>query len=426
MAALCGVIAMAACGGGSSNNGGGGGSSSITGVTASCSPSTVLPGQTSQCTSMVTGTGNFSSAVTWTASLGTITSAGLYTAPFPPNNAQATITATSTQDTSKSGTTTISVNLTMTSNVLPIVVDAGPSGSGFSYVNGPFVSVSVCTPGTTTCQTIDHVLVDTGSSGLRIVGSLLSVSLPVQKDGNGNTIGECTQFADGFSWGQLASADVQMAGEKASSVPIQLIGTSVLPNIPSACSSTGSGENTVATLGANGILGVGLFQQDCGTYCRDNNSNGFYYTCPSNNCSATTLSLTNQVQNPVSMLPQDNNGVVINLPVVPLNTGSVNPTGSLFLGIDTQTNNALGSATLYTTTAIGDFQQVTFNGTNYSDSCSADSNGHTTGNCAYLDCGSNAWFILDANTLGVNQCSGQNSAFYCENPTKIFTATVKR
>ena len=61
-------------------------------------------------------------------------------------------------------------------NVAPLIVDAGPSQSG---VNLPSVSVKFCEPGTTTCQTIDHILVDTGSSGLRIVASALTTSTPI-------------------------------------------------------------------------------------------------------------------------------------------------------------------------------------------------------------------------------------------------------
>ena len=57
------------------------------------------------------------------------------------------------------------------SNVQAITVNAGPSGN---TANGAFTSVTVCTPGRSTCQTIDGILVDTGSSGLRILSSALT------------------------------------------------------------------------------------------------------------------------------------------------------------------------------------------------------------------------------------------------------------
>jgi len=46
-------------------------------------------------------------------------------------------------------------------NVAPISVNGGPDGN---YVDGAFASVTLCMPGMSTCQTIDGMLVDTGSS----------------------------------------------------------------------------------------------------------------------------------------------------------------------------------------------------------------------------------------------------------------------
>jgi hypothetical protein len=48
-----------------------------------------------------------------------------------------------------------------------------------------FTTVTICAPGSTTnCQTIDHVQVDTGSVGLRIISSVLAsgLALPQQQD----------------------------------------------------------------------------------------------------------------------------------------------------------------------------------------------------------------------------------------------------
>ena len=92
--------------------------------------------------------------------------------------------------------------------------------------------VTVCVPGTGNCQVIDHVQIDTGSVGLRILSSVLTLPLPRQSDANGNPLLECAQFADGFSWGPVATADMQIAGEKASSLPVQVIGDPASPAIP--------------------------------------------------------------------------------------------------------------------------------------------------------------------------------------------------
>src|SRR6185312_13584030 len=151
-----------------------------------------------------------------------------------------------------------------TSNVVVMTVDGGPNvtpTSGYD-VDTPFITVTVCAPGSTTnCQTINHVEVDTGSYGLRIVSSVLSSSLAtaLQQETaiGGNSVVECTQFADGFSWGPVKLATVQIAGESASQVPVQVMGdpaynlsstsgSTTTSEVPTACSSTGPEEDSVA------------------------------------------------------------------------------------------------------------------------------------------------------------------------------------
>ena len=66
-------------------------------------------------------------------------------------------------------------------NTTQIVVDAGPSGSfALGAVNVPYVTVTLCTPGSTAqCVSIDHVFLDTGSIGLRVLKSkVASLALP--------------------------------------------------------------------------------------------------------------------------------------------------------------------------------------------------------------------------------------------------------
>ncbi|HVO48474.1 MAG TPA: DUF3443 family protein, partial [Steroidobacteraceae bacterium] len=220
-------------------------------------------------------------------------------------------------------------------NVQSVVVDGGPAALASSPdVDTLFTTVTICAPGSTTnCQTIDHIQVDTGSSGLRILGSVLTLSLPVRTDSGGNAVLECVQFLDGFSWGPVATADVQIGGESASSVPVQVIGDAAYQTVPSACSSTGPSEDTVKTFGANGILGVGPFIQDCGSGCATVVSNGFYYSCvTSTNCSQTTIEVSQQVTNPAALFATDNNGVIIELPAIGA-SGAATVTGSLVFGI---------------------------------------------------------------------------------------------
>ncbi len=97
---------------------GGGGPSpqpTITGVTVSCSSSSILTNQTVSCSTVVTGTGSYSSAVTWAvspAAMGTMNATGIFT---PAQVGTATITATSTQDATKSGSASVTVASPITS-----------------------------------------------------------------------------------------------------------------------------------------------------------------------------------------------------------------------------------------------------------------------------------------------------------------------
>jgi len=382
----------------------------ITSVTVTCSPSTIQSSQTSQCSATVAGTGNYSSAVTWTASAGTISSMGLFTAPVVSSMTSVTITATSVQDSTKSGTATVTVNPVQTANnVAPIMVDSGPKGLTPPSVNVPFVTIMICVPGSTTqCQTIDHVTVDTGSSGLRIVSSpVLTISLPPENDASGNPLDECLVFADGYVWGPVATADIYVAGEKASSVPVQItIPATSSPPVPSSCSKqnplggNGNEGGSVDAFGANALIGVGLFRQDCGEPCVSS-SPPQYYDCPSSGCNPTNVALAQQVANPVVLFTGDNNGVLIQLPTVP-DGGSQNPTGSLIFGIGTQSNNQLGSANIYPVPDTGNNKGnfiTAFNG----NSCPQ----------SFIDSGSNGIFFLNTAATGIPLCANPNQSWYC-------------
>ena len=170
------------------------------------------------------------------------------------------------------------------SNVQQVVVSAGPEGN---YANGIFTSVTVCVPSTSNCQSINNILVDTGSYGLRLLssagGGALTLSLPQQNASNGDPVGECAAFVTGFTWGPIKTADITISGEKAQNVPMQVVDPT-FSAVPQACKNGGVSENdTIQTLGANGILGVGPFAQDCGSQCAltGNSNPGWYYSCSS-------------------------------------------------------------------------------------------------------------------------------------------------
>jgi Protein of unknown function (DUF3443) len=296
-------------------------------------------------------------------------------------------------------------------NVVSVVVNGGPTSTS-SDVNTLFTTVTVCVPGSTTnCQTIDNIQVDTGSYGLRILAPVLTISLPLQTASNGGSLVECTAFADGYSWGPVALADVQVSGESAGSVPVQVIGDANFPNVPADCSSVGPAEGTVAAFGANGIIGIGVFAQDCGSGCTTTVDNQVYYACTSGSvqCEPTTVpSLTSQVTNPITLFATDNNGVIIQLPSVPAG-GAATASGYMIFGIDTQTNNKSGSQTILTVdSTFGDFTTV-FNGQNLTQS--------------FLDTGSNGLFFTDSS---VTSCAESGfTDFYCPTSTLDLSATLQ-
>jgi hypothetical protein len=186
-------------------------------------------------------------------------------------------------------------------------------------------------------------------------GGLVPRDLSASVDAQGNAIVECTQFADGYSWGPVKLADLKIGTEQASSVPIQVIGDPDFPSalIPQACSNIPGGEeDTVVDFGANGILGIGNFVQDCGPYCaqQPHQDGSAYNACSSTppvTCSPAEVPLIQQLTNPVALFATDNNGVVLQLPTVDA-SGASSVSGTLLFGIETQADNALGSARVLT------------------------------------------------------------------------------
>jgi len=321
---------------------------------------------------------------------------------------------------------TASIDVPTGANTTQIVVDAGPQ-SGFSIgaVNVPYVSVSVCVPGSASaCVTLDHVFLDTGSIGLRIFrSSVAALALPaitLPADGASATPAgagaECYPFVLGAVWGALARADVHIGGETAAALPVQLIDDSTPPAnaVPAECATAANGQlmDTPAALQANGILGVGMLALDCGSSCVVGNyASGYtlYYSCGStagSACVPAAVPAALQVGNPVAFFPVDNNGSIIVLPALP-QLGAVQASGRLVFGIGTQSNNQLAPSArvlyvdpdpasptyLYLSTTVG---AIT-----YPDS--------------YIDSGSNALFFSDPGLAqGCQSSSGvSGSGWYC-------------
>jgi len=155
-----------------------------------------------------------------------------------------------------------------------------------------------------------------------------------------NALAECIQFADGFSWGSVNTADIKMpvSQKTATGVIVQVIGATSagnpakanptcvpLPGSPVTAGLCQGIENTVPCFGANGILGVGGFINDCqstgpcavpnpATICNSSNvcvpaNATAYFTCTSAAaCTQVGNQVTPQLQlpNPAVRFANDN------------------------------------------------------------------------------------------------------------------------
>ena len=283
-------------------------------------------------------------------------------------------------------------SVVLAANSLSVTIAEGLNGQS----NIPFVSVTICDPGTYNCKTIHNIMLDTGSQGLRIFASAvksLNLGLPSPN------IYECALFGSGVTWGAVKVADIRMAGELASSMAIQVIDDSNNGIVPSACSNGQPTNQAPAAMGANGLIGVSNTLYDTGPYfnCIPSATNACEITPPPNY----------QIQNPIAAFAVNNNGLLIRLPQVSA-SGAPTVTGSVIFGIDTQANNASNGANFIPANSNGNFTTI-FNGIAYSQS--------------YIDSGSNAlYFVAGSNSNELSICSV--GGLYCPASTKTYTATM--
>ena len=296
--------------------------------------------------------------------------------------------------------------ITLAANVLPVTVDKGPAGNN---VNRLYTDVTICQAGSTTlCQTIDHVLVDTGSTGLRLLSEVVSPALNLGRVAAPSTLPllACAQFLDNtFAWGPVVTADVTLGSKTATGISVQVVGDPAFNRLARTCSS-GTAVDNLAALGAKGIIGLGIFKEDCGPACASVTNNGIYFTCATPSCTAavpTRASIARQLKNPVPLFASDNNGFLIDLPAV-ASAGAVSLNGSLIFGIGTQPNNQVTSSRVLTTDANGYFLTVL--------------SGRSL-DTSFIDTGSNGIFF-DSSEIPV--CN-TGSSFYCPASLLTFSAT---
>ncbi|NTZ89041.1 DUF3443 family protein [Burkholderia metallica] len=231
-------------------------------------------------------------------------------------------------------------------NSIPIIVDGG---LGATRTNQPYVSITLCRSASTDCETVDHILLDSGSTGLRLFASALGnpALYGTYQAASDPLLVECYPFGSGSAWGALRKMDLRLGAETAHNLPVQIINDPALSvPAPASCIGQSGGGVSVTTdlLGGNGILGI-KGSAVCGQNCATNVGNGLYFSCTETSCVPATVAIQDQDQNPVQLFGADNNGVMITLPAP--KDGTATLTGKLVFGIGTQKNNQLGSATVY-------------------------------------------------------------------------------
>ena len=281
-------------------------------------------------------------------------------------------------------------------NYVPVTVEAALNLN----VNIPTVSVTLCEPGTNTCQTIDRIQVDTGSIGLRVFDTAVTaINLAAKTYSNGQPMATCARFVNSYTWGAVRTADIKLADEIALNIPVQLIAASA-PAAQVGCGPDFMALTSSNDLGANGIWGVGRLPHDAQPY----------YTCTTlsdaSSCTeVASISSAYQVKNPVAAFANNNNGVLLELPAISA-SGALRATGRLIFGVDTQNNNRLASANVVPINSFGYFT-TTYKGVAMPDS--------------FFDSGSNGLFFNDAS---LSRCSGSKADFYCPASPTALSATL--
>ena len=273
--------------------------------------------------------------------------------------------------------------------------------AGAIYPDGAFTSVTICNPGTTTCQTIDGILVDTGSFGLRILSSAITLTGLQTLTSGSSTLYNCINFADGsYLWGTAAVADVEMAGEKASSETIQVIADPTPGPLPSPpIVQTAIDEDNQAADWAP----MASSESDLNRWIVDRlaiptsamvllRSRSIIFALAvrpvhPHPCVVDSGASSQQVTNPVALFATDNNGTIVELPA--LTGAAATESGSLIFGIGTQTNNQVpASASIFTLDQFDTFS-VTYKGVTYNSTT-------VPPTPSFIDLGSNGLFFPDA------------------------------
>jgi hypothetical protein len=318
-----------------------------------------------------------------------------------------------------------------TDNNLLVSVSDGPRGFQLApNANILYATVKVCSPVDGRCVDIDHVQVDTGSVGLRVLASKVKTLAlpPVEIDtGPVRNAYECFPFVIGGLWGANAMAVVGLGRQSTGIVAVQLIEDDPAAPLQATPDCRAAADNAILSsagaLGSNGILGIGSTNLDCGQICLTgsyaaNATFVQYYGCPpaatsSAACSTSTGVAANlQVSNPISAMLNSayRNGVVLAMPT-PGVLGAVSASGELVFGVDTVSGGPSLSSNMLPANATRVMLGIDPNqmdsylniGTRITQGGSLQ-----TFASSYLDTGTNGLFFTDPS---IPRCAG--STWYC-------------
>lgn len=290
-------------------------------------------------------------------------------------------------------------------NTVPLIVDGGYN---YDAINRPFIALRLCQSGTSNCQIFDHILVDTGSTGLRINQSQISSTLlaaltPITYQNQ--NVYQCMQYAAGYDFGQVFSADVRLADKFASSISIEIINDGDQTGIPATCTGSTSFAN-LNEMGAKGIIGINPYSYPDNNYT----SGGVYLGSNYTQVNDPTTIPTQLNINPVAALGSESSGFIMTLPSV---TGASNGIleGSLILGLNTESNNMISSLLAESLiTVVTGSNDSSFPVGFFISSTSAGGVGDTD---SIFDSGTPTYYFYSS----MQQCTGSQAGFYCPTST---------
>ncbi|OIQ79524.1 hypothetical protein GALL_387300 [mine drainage metagenome] len=217
-------------------------------------------------------------------------------------------------------------------HIVPIEVRQFYAGQ----VNTPFVDVTVC-DAAQSCRTVPNVIVDTGSTGLRLYrGALDGLELEAVTTPDDRPLSDWSKFGERYLWGAIHRAHVRIGQVTTTqAIPIEIYDRPTpFERLPDAYMQGDSREWIIRT--GNGILGISTSPREAGSYCVERAAGGVQ-SAPQ--WEWVLVDEGRQLANPIAYFPEPyNNGSVIQLPAVDARAVGAKVQGWLGLGLGTPTD----------------------------------------------------------------------------------------